>query len=242
MFLFVFNSNFILVLHCMLVNVLFFFCFMHILKAILFSLSSSFYSKVFGIVIFILLSAISFLGYILPLGQMSFWGATVILNLLSVAPFYDNFYLYIFGDFSFNTVTVSRIFTLHFFLPFVLLFFVVVHLFFLHLNLSSNNLNLASLYFVYFFPTILMIDFFFFFIILFVIFFFFFLNSYYFYEKLNFNLMNNLVTPIHIVPEWYFLFFYCILKLFANKTVGVIFMILSFGFIFSLLFNNYYKF
>lgn len=114
----------------MLVNVLFFFCFMHILKAILFSLSSSFYSKVFGIVIFILLSAISFLGYILPLGQMSFWGATVILNLLSVAPFYDNFYLYIFGDFSFNTVTVSRIFTLHFFLPFVLLFFVVVHLFF----------------------------------------------------------------------------------------------------------------
>ena len=54
--------------------------------------------------------------------------------------------------------------------------------------------------------------------------------------------MNNLVTPIHIVPEWYFLFFYCILKLFANKTVGVIFMILSFGFIFSLLFNNYYKF
>lgn len=182
-----------------------------------------------GISIYILSIATAFLGYVLPWGQISFWGATVITNLVSTIPYIGNTAVqWIWGGFSINNATLNRFYSLHFILPFLILFLVIIHLYFLHQTGSSNPLGLNSnLFKIYFHPYFTMKDNLGFIIIILL---FITINleyPYLFRDPDNFNTANPIITPIHIQPEWYFLFAYAILRSIPNKLGGVIALISS---------------
>jgi len=179
-----------------------------------------------GVIILILMMAIAFLGYVLPYGQMSLWGATVITNLLSAIPvFGQDIVELIWGGFSVNNATLNRFFSLHYLLPFVLAALAVAHLMTLHHH-GSNNPNgvTASGDRVAMHPYFLfkdLITFFFFFLVLSIMVFYFpnFLG-----HSDNYIPANPMVTPPSIVPEWYLLPFYAILRSIPNKLLGVLAM------------------
>nr|WKT10546.1 cytochrome b [Ptychadena erlangeri] len=182
-----------------------------------------------GVVLLFLVMATAFVGYVLPWGQMSFWGATVITNLLSAAPYIGtDLVQWIWGGFSVDNATLTRFFTFHFILPFAIAGATIIHLLFLHQTGSSNptglNSNLDKVPF----------------------------HAYYTYKDLfgfaimlgalatistftpnllgdpdNFIPANPLVTPPHIKPEWYFLFAYAILRSIPNKLGGVLALLLA---------------
>nr|AAP20679.1 cytochrome b [Cyclanorbis senegalensis] len=182
-----------------------------------------------GIILLLLTMATAFMGYVLPWGQMSFWGATVITNLLSAIPHIGNTMVqWVWGGFSVDNATLNRFFTLHFLLPFLILGTTMVHLLFLHETGSNNPIGLNSNtdkvpfhpYFSYkdilgllmaltilltitlFSPNLLS-------------------------DPNNFSPANPLSTPTHIKPEWYFLFAYAILRSVPNKLGGVLALLLS---------------
>nr|YP_009132555.1 cytochrome b [Pelophylax kurtmuelleri]AKA55374.1 cytochrome b [Pelophylax kurtmuelleri]QNH82507.1 cytochrome b [Pelophylax kurtmuelleri] len=182
-----------------------------------------------GVILLFLVMATAFVGYVLPWGQMSFWGATVITNLLSAAPYVGtDLVQWIWGGFSVDNATLTRFFTFHFILPFIIAAASMIHLLFLHQTGSSNptglNSNLDKITF----------------------------HPYFSYKDLlgfavmlgalaalstfapnllgdpdNFTPANPLVTPPHIKPEWYFLFAYAILRSIPNKLGGVLALLLS---------------
>jgi len=178
--------------------------YIHVGRGIYFS---SFLTKVIvwntGIVIVLVLMGTAFLGYVLPWGQMSFWGATVITNLLSAIPYLGKLMVeWLWGGFSINNATLTRFYSLHFILPFVLMAFVLIHLIFLHVTGSSNplgtNSNLDKISFHPYFSSKDILGFLFTLIvfILFVLKFPLLLG-----DPENFNMANPLNTPIHIQPE-----------------------------------------
>lgn len=178
-----------------------------------------------GVIIFLLMIVIAFMGYVLPWGQMSFWGATVITNLFSAVPFIgQDIVIWLWGGYSVGNPTLTRFFALHFFLPFVLVGLVIVHLIYLHKDGSNNPLgiNFISYDSISFYPYYIVKDVFG--LILFLFFFAFFV---FFYPNFlghpdNYIPANPLVTPTHIVPEWYLLLFYAILRSIPDKLLGVI--------------------
>jgi len=182
-----------------------------------------------GVIIFLLLIGVSFLGYVLPWGQMSFWAATVITNLLYVIPYVGRVVLeWVWGGFSVGGPTLSRFFILHYILPFVILLLSLVHLAFLHVNGRSNSLGVSSIndkvefYWFYFLKDLvsfLIILFFFILILL--------LMPFVFIDSENFLFVDIMKTPEHIKPEWYFLFAYCILRRVPNKLGGVVGLLIS---------------
>ena len=182
-----------------------------------------------GVIIFILRIATAFLGYVLPFGQMRFWGATVITNLVSAIPVVGGkVVLWLWGGYSVGGPTLTRFFILHFVLPFIISALVILHIFFLHFYGRRNPLGrISNTNIVHFSPFFLIKDFVFFFIVLFVFFFIVLFYPYLLGDPENFILANPLVTPIHIVPEWYFLFAYAILRAIPNKILGVVFLALS---------------
>nr|WKD81456.1 cytochrome b [Frankliniella intonsa]WKD82119.1 cytochrome b [Frankliniella intonsa]WKD82145.1 cytochrome b [Frankliniella intonsa]WKD82457.1 cytochrome b [Frankliniella intonsa]WKD82483.1 cytochrome b [Frankliniella intonsa] len=189
-----------------------------------------------GILIFFLTMASAFLGYVLPWGQMSFWGATVITNLLSAVPYLGTSLVYwIWGGFSVDNATLNRFFVFHFICPFIVLALVIFHLFFLHIKGSSNPLGVSSKSFkISFSPFFLIKDimgfmFFFFFLFMVIMFF-----PYYLGDPDNFSIANPMVTPLHIKPEWYFLFAYAILRSIPNKLGGVAALFMSISILFFL--------
>nr|WNH38531.1 cytochrome b [Coryphaenoides rudis] len=182
-----------------------------------------------GVILYLLVMMTAFVGYVLPWGQMSFWGATVITNLMSAVPYVGNTLVqWIWGGFSVDNATLTRFFTFHFLLPFIVTAIVMIHLLFLHETGSTNPTGLNSdtdkipfhPYFSYkdllggvillvplalitlFWPNILG-------------------------DPDNFIPANPLVTPPHIKPEWYFLFAYAILRSIPNKLGGVLALLLS---------------
>nr|YP_009380108.1 cytochrome b [Isodiametra pulchra]ARS00911.1 cytochrome b [Isodiametra pulchra] len=182
-----------------------------------------------GVIIFLLSMATAFMGYVLPWGQMSFWGATVITNLLSAVPMIGNsLVLFVWGGFAVGAPTLSRFFMLHFCLPFILTGLVILHLFFLHQTGSNNPLGfkscMNSVSFHWFFTSKDMWFFWLFFLLSEV---FIFLFPFLLGDPENFILANPMMTPTHIVPEWYFLFAYAILRAIPNKLLGVVFLLLS---------------
>lgn len=190
-----------------------------------------------GMIIFALMMAIAFMGYVLPWGQMSFWGATVITNLFSAIPLVgQDIAFWLWGGFSVDNPTLNRFFALHFVLPFALLGLVGLHLIFLHRIGSSNPLAFfdQSCDKIPFFPYFYWKDL--------VGLFFFFLTYAYFTFFLpdtlghpdNYIEGNSMVTPTHIVPEWYFLPFYAILRSIPDKLGGVILMAASILALFAL--------
>nr|YP_008378851.1 cytochrome b [Quasipaa boulengeri]AGK29607.1 cytochrome b [Quasipaa boulengeri] len=182
-----------------------------------------------GVILLFLVMATAFVGYVLPWGQMSFWGATVITNLLSAAPYIGtDLVQWIWGGFSVDNATLTRFFSFHFILPFIIAGASMIHLLFLHQTGSSNptglNQNLDKVPF----------------------------HSYFSYKDIlgfsimigalaalstfspnllgdpdNFTPANPLVTPPHIKPEWYFLFAYAILRSIPNKLGGVLALLSS---------------
>nr|ADD49693.1 cytochrome b [Gekko swinhonis]ADD49698.1 cytochrome b [Gekko swinhonis]ADD49716.1 cytochrome b [Gekko swinhonis]ADF43415.1 cytochrome b [Gekko swinhonis]WFK20619.1 cytochrome b [Gekko swinhonis] len=194
-----------------------------------------------GIALLFLVMATAFVGYVLPWGQMSFWGATVITNLLSAVPYIGPALVeWIWGGFSVDNATLTRFFTFHFLLPFIILAMVMLHLLYLHETGSNNPMGLNSStdkipfhpYFSYkdLLGTALMIT-----LLLYLTL----LQPQLLGDPENFTPANPLMTPPHIKPEWYFLFAYAILRSIPNKLGGVMALILSIAilFIFPLMHN-----
>nr|AKM70077.1 cytochrome b [Myzus persicae] len=184
---------------------------------------------IIGVMLLLLTMMTAFVGYVLPWGQMSFWGATVITNLLSAIPYLGNsIVIWIWGGFSISNATLTRFFSIHFILPFIIIFFTFIHLFFLHMTGSNNPLGINSNFDkITFSPYFLIKDliglimFMWIFFILTLIF------PYLLNDHNNFIMANSMVTPNHIQPEWYFLFSYSILRAIPNKLGGVIALMLS---------------
>lgn len=182
-----------------------------------------------GIIIILSTIATAFLGYVLPWGQISFWGATVITNLLSAFPYIGTLLVnWIWGGFRVDNATLSRFFSLHFLLPFIIAILTIIHLFFLHITGSRNpigvNSNIDKIPFHPFFSIKDLIGFR---ITLFILLLVTIYSPYILSDPDNFTPANPIVTPIHIQPEWYFLFAYAILRSIPNKLGGVIALFLS---------------
>nr|SBW75573.1 cytochrome b [Chelonoidis alburyorum] len=182
-----------------------------------------------GIILLLLVMATAFVGYVLPWGQMSFWGATVITNLLSAIPYIGNTLVqWIWGGFSVDNATLTRFFTFHFLLPFTIIGLAIVHLLFLHETGSNNPTGLNSNtdkipfhpYFSYkdLLGLILMLT-----LLLTLTLF----SPNLLGDPDNFTPANPLSTPPHIKPEWYFLFAYAILRSIPNKLGGVLALLFS---------------
>ena len=196
-----------------------------------------------GIVIFLIMMATAFLGYVLPWGQMSLWGATVITNLFGAFPIIGDYIVdWLWGGFSVDNPTLKRFFVLHL-LPLVLALMSIIHLILLHIDGSTNPLGISSkMDMIRFYPKYIIKDIFGFFSIigllsLFTVFFF--PNA--LGHPDNYIRADALVTPKHIVPEWYFLPFYAILRAIPNKLGGVIAMFLSILILFILPFLGNFK-
>nr|WNX95663.1 cytochrome b [Chlaenius rufifemoratus bimaculatus] len=182
-----------------------------------------------GVIILFLVMGTAFMGYVLPWGQMSFWGATVITNLLSAIPYVGTMLVqWVWGGFAVDNATLTRFFTIHFLLPFIVTAMVMIHLLFLHQTGSNNPLGLNSnIDKIPFHPYFTYKDIMGFIILMMTLTTLTLLNPYYLGDPDNFTPANPLVTPVHIQPEWYFLFAYAILRSIPNKLGGVIALVLS---------------
>lgn len=182
----------------------------------------------FGIFIFVATMATAFMGYVLPWGQMSYWGANVITNLFSAVPFIGNdIVIWLWGGFSVDNPTLNRFFALHFLLPFVIVGLVIIHVIALHVHGSNNPTGVkikSKKDSIPFHPYYTVKDFFGFGIFFIIYFYFVFFKPNLLGHPDNYIDANPLVTPAHIVPEWYFLPFYAILRSIPDKLAGVVAM------------------
>nr|YP_008379046.1 cytochrome b [Leontopithecus rosalia]AGM47540.1 cytochrome b [Leontopithecus rosalia] len=209
---------------------MFFIClFLHIGRGLYYGSFLSLKTWNVGTILLLATMATAFMGYVLPWGQMSFWGATVITNLLSAIPYIgSDLVQWIWGGFSVDKATLTRFFTFHFILPFIIAALATIHLLFLHETGSSNPSGMASEPDkITFHPYYTTKD------ILGLIFLLLFLMSLTLFlpdlltDPDNYTLANPLNTPPHIKPEWYFLFAYAILRSIPNKLGGVLALVLS---------------
>jgi quinol-cytochrome oxidoreductase complex cytochrome b subunit len=171
----------------------------------------------------------AFIGYVLPWGQMSFWAATVITNLITVIPFVgQDILLWLWGGYSIDDATLHRFFSLHYLLPFVLLAAVLIHIIILHQVGSHNPLGVTSeSEKIPFFPYFIVKDLFSSILLLWVFNFYAYKHKPAILDYDNYIEANPLVTPAHIVPEWYFKPFYAILRSVPNKEGGTVLLLLS---------------
>nr|AWX90480.1 cytochrome b [Octopus variabilis] len=208
----------------------FFIClYMHIGRGLYYGLYMNVYTWNVGVVLYILVMLTGFFFFFFPWGQMSFWGATVITNLVSVVPYIGEMLVYwIWGGGSVDNATLSRFFCFHFLFPFVTMGLVIFHFLFLHEKGSSNPLGLNSdldkipFHHYHTYKDILG-----FFVMLFMLVELSLLFPNFLGDAENFIPANPLVTPIHIKPEWYFLFAYAILRSIPNKLGGVVSLMMS---------------
>nr|YP_010586457.1 cytochrome b [Paduniella communis]UZZ44258.1 cytochrome b [Paduniella communis] len=208
----------------------FFICvYIHIGRNIYYELFMNKMTWFVGIIILLLMMMTAFMGYVLPWGQMSFWGATVITNLMSAIPYIGNDLVqWIWSGFSINNATLNRFFSLHFILPFVLLMLIMIHLMFLHVKGSGNPLNINNNFDkIPFHPYFSWKDLLGFLILIMILMMFSMKMPYLLNDNDNFIEANPMVTPIHIQPEWYFLFAYSILRSIPNKLGGVMALVMS---------------
>nr|USF17636.1 cytochrome b [Junonia iphita] len=208
----------------------FFICiYLHIGRGIYYESFNLMYTWMVGVIILFLLMATAFMGYVLPWGQMSFWGATVITNLLSAIPYLGTMLVnWIWGGFAVDNATLTRFYTFHFLFPFIIMMLTMIHLLFLHQTGSNNPLGINSnLDKIPFHPFFTFKDLIGFIILILLLSMLSLINPYLLGDPDNFIPANPLVTPIHIQPEWYFLFAYAILRSIPNKLGGVIALVMS---------------
>nr|AJQ17775.1 cytochrome b [Enteromius callipterus]BBC54689.1 cytochrome b [Enteromius callipterus] len=208
----------------------FFICiYMHIARGLYYG--SYLYKETWniGVVLLLLVMMTAFVGYVLPWGQMSFWGATVITNLLSAVPYMgDMLVQWIWGGFSVDNATLTRFFAFHFLFPFIVAAMTILHLLFLHETGSNNPAGLNSdadkipFHPYYTYKDLLGFMILFFSLMLLALF-----SPNLLGDPENFTPANPLVTPPHIKPEWYFLFAYAILRSIPNKLGGVLALLFS---------------
>lgn len=192
------------------------------------------------IVLLIIISA--FLGYVLPYGQMSFWGATVITNLLRTVPYFgQELVIWVWGGFRINKFRLSLFFLLHFLVPFIILGVIIFHLIFLHETRRTRKILIQERFTkVKFYPYFVYKDIFNLLII-------FFLYSIRFFfpwtlgDPENWIKANPIISPVHIQPEWYFLYAYAILRCIPRKVGGVIALVIRVCILYFLSFNYCYK-
>nr|QCT05489.1 cytochrome b [Eliurus tanala] len=209
---------------------MFFIClFIHVGRGMYYGSYMSIETWNMGIILLFAVMATAFMGYVLPWGQMSFWGATVITNLLSAIPYIGTTLVeWIWGGFSVDKATLTRFFAFHFILPFIIVALVMVHLLFLHETGSNNPSGLNSdsdkipFHPYYTIKDILGVLLLLLFLISLVLF-----TPDLLGDPDNYTPANPLNTPLHIKPEWYFLFAYAILRSIPNKLGGVLALILS---------------
>nr|YP_009485893.1 cytochrome b [Paroster mesosturtensis]AVZ66464.1 cytochrome b [Paroster mesosturtensis] len=209
---------------------LFFICiYIHIGRGMYYGSYKLIHTWMIGVIILFVVMGTAFMGYVLPWGQMSFWGATVITNLLSAIPYLGNMLVqWIWGGFAVDNATLTRFFSIHFLLPFIIIALVMIHLLFLHQTGSNNPLGTNSnLDKIPFHPYFSFKDMMGFIILMMILTILTLKNPYLLSDPDNFIPANPLVTPVHIQPEWYFLFAYAILRSIPNKLGGVIALILS---------------
>jgi ubiquinol-cytochrome c reductase cytochrome b subunit len=224
-------------------SIFFIFLYLHIRRGLYYNSFKLTHTWNIGITIYILSIATAFLGYVLPWGQISFWGATVITNLISTIPYIGtDVTQWIWGGFSINNATLNRFYSFHFIIPFIILIIVIIHIYFLHLTGSINplgtnrNLNKIPFNFYFTIKDIFGLN------LIFLIFIIITLQyPYLLGDPDNFSPANPIVTPIHIQPEWYFLFAYAILRSIPNKLIGVIALISSIFILYSLPFIKSFK-
>nr|QGT34622.1 cytochrome b [Metisotoma macnamarai] len=208
----------------------FFFClYSHIGRGMYYS--SYFYADTWtvGVIILFTIMATAFMGYVLVWGQMSFWAATVITNLLSAIPYLGNTLVqWIWGGFAVDNATLTRFFTFHFLLPFLGAGLSMIHLLFLHQTGSNNPLGINSNPDkIPFHPYFSFKDIFGFMMMMWLLLSLCLINPFLFGDTENFIPANPLVTPVHIQPEWYFLFAYAILRSIPNKLGGAMALVAS---------------
>nr|UCC42859.1 cytochrome b [Geisha distinctissima] len=197
-----------------------------------------------GTIILLTLMATAFLGYVLPWGQMSFWGATVITNLISAIPYMGEMIVkWMWGGFAIDNPTLNRFFTFHFILPFLLSVMVMTHLIFLHETGSSNPLGTKNdIDKIPFHPYFTTKDTLGFIMVIMIFSLIINLNPFMMMDPENFTPANPMVTPIHIQPEWYFLFAYAILRSIPSKLGGVMALMMSILILLTLPFSMKNKF
>nr|YP_009947313.1 cytochrome b [Sarcophaga scopariiformis]QOH91811.1 cytochrome b [Sarcophaga scopariiformis] len=197
-----------------------------------------------GVIILFLVMGTAFMGYVLPWGQMSFWGATVITNLLSAIPYLGiDLVQWVWGGFAVDNATLTRFFTFHFILPFIVLAMTMIHILFLHETGSNNPMGLNSnIDKIPFHPYFTFKDIVGFIVMTMILILLVLINPYLLGDPDNFIPANPLVTPVHIQPEWYFLFAYAILRSIPNKLGGVIALVLSIAILAILPFYHLSKF
>nr|UFK62166.1 cytochrome b [Habroscelimorpha dorsalis dorsalis] len=223
----------------------FFICiYIHIGRGMYYGSYKFMHTWMVGVIILFLVMATAFMGYVLPWGQMSFWGATVITNLLSAIPYIGTMLVqWVWGGFAVDNATLTRFFTFHFILPFIVAAMVLIHLLFLHQTGSNNPLGMNSdIDKIPFHPYFTFKDIMGFIILMMALTLLTLLNPYYLGDPDNFTPANPLVTPVHIQPEWYFLFAYAILRSIPNKLGGVIALVMSILILMILPFFNMNKF
>nr|AVN67622.1 cytochrome b [Blattella asahinai] len=216
---------------------MFFICiYMHIGRGMYYGSYKLIYTWSVGVLILFLTMATAFMGYVLPWGQMSFWGATVITNLLSAIPYMGiDLVQWVWGGFAVDNATLNRFFTFHFLLPFIIAAMVLIHLLFLHQTGSNNPLGLNSnIDKIPFHPYFSIKDTFGFIVLIMLLTILTLKEPYILGDPDNFTPANPLVTPVHIQPEWYFLFAYAILRSIPNKLGGVIALVMSIAILFIL--------
>nr|ALO76743.1 cytochrome b [Strongylium suspicax] len=223
----------------------FFICiYMHVGRGMYYSSYNLVHTWMIGVTLLFLVMATAFLGYVLPWGQMSFWGATVITNLLSAIPYLGTTIVqWVWGGFAVDNATLTRFFAFHFLFPFIVAAMVMVHLLFLHQTGSNNPLGTNSnMDKIPFHPYFSFKDIAGFMIMLFSLTALSLMNPYMLGDPDNFVPANPLVTPVHIQPEWYFLFAYAILRSIPNKLGGVIALAMSIAILYIMPFTNKKKF
>ncbi len=227
------NGWFIRYLHANGASMFFIMVYIHIARGLYYSSFTTprHWVWISGVVIFLAMMATAFIGYVLPWGQMSFWGATVITSLFGAVPVFGEMIVqWLWGGFSVDNATLNRFFSLHYLLPFVIAALVGAHLILLHTHGSNNNplgidgkTNTVG-FFQYFVQTK--------YVFVFSLIALMFIVLVCFYPNMlghtdNYIPANPMVTPAHIVPEWYFLPFYAILRSIPHKLGGVVAMVVA---------------
>lgn len=209
---------------------IYFLClYLHALRGLFYKSYKLIYTWSLGVSILLIRIGTAFLGYVLPWGQMSLWGATVITNLLSSLPYVGSILvLWLWGGNAVEGPTLSRFFALHFLFPFMIAALVLIHLMYLHQSGSNNSLGLnRKQTIIPFHPFYSLKDILGILVVIWLLLLLTFLHPYFLRDPENFKIANSIVSPIHIKPEWYYLFAYAMLRSVPNKLGGVIVLVLS---------------
>nr|QLD96970.1 cytochrome b [Chiropterargas confusus] len=229
-------------IHMNTVSLFFMMIYTHIGRGIYYSSYNKKGPWLTGFIMMIILMMTAFMGYVLPWGQMSYWGATVITNLISAIPMVGSKIVnWIWGGYSVGNPTLNRFFTLHYLMPFIMLIMTVIHITLLHEEGSSNPMgNNANIDKIPFHPFFTLKDIMGMLIMTLTLLILSFLYPALMSDPENYITSNPMTTPVHIQPEWYFLFAYAILRSIPNKLGGVIALLMSiFILLLPTLKNNY---